>query len=257
MIRRLFSPPVFQEDDKNFRAKFINVFAWSVIAIAVAGMTFASARRSKKLHASSYFSGLIVVMLLALFLLRRGWVGREWDGHYPAQLAGCKHSSVYSRWREGCDCCRLYRPGLAGKYYRQLARGRCCDPEWYCRDLVSCLMQVNNYFVPSSQSPIAFARDLSLVFVAIAVLVYFSAKSMRNAFERATTSEKDLLISNESLKELNQSLENRVAQPYGRIDRCQRAKSSAVPASSKPSQRWRGQPPRLRMRTHSSPASPM
>jgi GAF domain-containing protein len=72
------------------------------------------------------------------------------------------------------------------------------------------LLQVNNYFVPNSQDPISFARDLSLVFIVVTVLVYFSTKSMQDAIQRATTSEKNLLISNERLTELNQSLEDRV-----------------------------------------------
>ncbi len=29
MIKRLFSPPVFDNEEDNFRAKFINGFAWS------------------------------------------------------------------------------------------------------------------------------------------------------------------------------------------------------------------------------------
>lgn len=30
MIRRFFSPPVFEKEEDNFRAKFINDFAWVV-----------------------------------------------------------------------------------------------------------------------------------------------------------------------------------------------------------------------------------
>ena len=33
MIKRLFSPPVFDNEEDNFRAKFINAFAWSVIVL--------------------------------------------------------------------------------------------------------------------------------------------------------------------------------------------------------------------------------
>jgi GAF domain-containing protein len=72
------------------------------------------------------------------------------------------------------------------------------------------LLQTRNVFTPSSQDPIPFARDLSLVFTAITVLFYFSIKSMQDAIERATTSEKNLILSNESLRELNQTLEERV-----------------------------------------------
>ena len=33
MIKRFFSPPEFENDDDNFRARFLNVFAWVVIAL--------------------------------------------------------------------------------------------------------------------------------------------------------------------------------------------------------------------------------
>jgi GAF domain-containing protein len=73
------------------------------------------------------------------------------------------------------------------------------------------LLQVNGVFTPSSQAPIAYARDLSFVFIAVTVLVYFSTTSMQNAIRRATTSEKDLVQSNQNLQTLNQSLEDRVS----------------------------------------------
>src|SRR5215211_662155 len=73
MIRRLLSPPVFQEDDKNFRARFINGFAWSVIGLLVLAITLhllGGARNFTIL----IFSALIGVMLISLYLLRRGYV---------------------------------------------------------------------------------------------------------------------------------------------------------------------------------------
>jgi GAF domain-containing protein len=73
------------------------------------------------------------------------------------------------------------------------------------------LLQVNGVFTPSSQNPIAYARDLSFVFIAVTILVYFSTTSMQNAIRRAVTSEKDLVRSNQELQELNQSLEDRVS----------------------------------------------
>ena len=73
------------------------------------------------------------------------------------------------------------------------------------------LLQVNGVFTPSSQAPIPFARDLSLVFLAVTVLVYFSTTSLQNAIRRATKSENELMQSNQELQELNQSLEDRVS----------------------------------------------
>jgi GAF domain-containing protein len=79
-------------------------------------------------------------------------------------------------------------------------------------------LQANGYFTPSSQAPVAFARDLSLVFVAVTALVYFSTTSLRNAIRRANVSEKDLFLSNQSLQELNESLEDRVARRTAELE---------------------------------------
>jgi GAF domain-containing protein len=211
MIRRLFSPPVFQEDDRNFRARFINIFAWSVIVLLLTDIAFQLLTGPKNFTVI-ILSGLIVVMLIALYLLRRGlveasgmvilllsWLGVSIQAYTAdgvkdvivvAFIALGLLASIIVNWRVGAV---VILSGIAVMW--SLA-----------------VLQVNNYFVPSSQSPIPYARDLSLVFGVIAVLVYYSAKSMRDAVQRAATSEKDLLLSNESLKELNQSLENRVAE---------------------------------------------
>jgi len=210
MIRRLFSPPVFEQADKNFRAKFINGFAWSVIGLLLLAMTPHLLGTAKN-FTIAIFSGLIVVMLVALYLLRRGnveasggiiivlgWLGVSLQAYTAdgvkdvivvAFIALGLLASIIVNWRIGGI---VILSGIAVIW-------------------TLALLQVKNYLVPSSQDPIAFARDLSLVFVAVTVLVYFSTKSMRDAIERAVTSERNLITSNQSLKELNQNLEDRVA----------------------------------------------
>ena len=71
--------------------------------------------------------------------------------------------------------------------------------------------EVNGLIVPHVQDTIGYSRDLSLTFIVIAVLVYFSTTSLRDAIRRARESEKDLFETNRQLQELNQSLETRVA----------------------------------------------
>ena len=73
-------------------------------------------------------------------------------------------------------------------------------------------LEVNGFLQPRFQEPIAFSRDLTFVFVAIAVLIYFSTTSLRDASARAKKSEQNLLTSNKTLQELNQTLEERVNQ---------------------------------------------
>src|SRR6266545_8171499 len=209
MIRRLFSPPTFEQEEKNFRAIFINGFAWSVILLLF--LALIPQLSHPKNFSIGVFSSLIVVMSIALYLLHRGkvdasgilivvlgWLGVSVQAYTAdgvkdvivvAFLALGLLASIIVNWRAG-GIVILSSIGVI----------------W-----VLALLQVNGVFTPSSQTPIAFARDLSLVFIAVTVLVYFSTTSMQNAIRRTTMSEKDLVQTNQDLQDLNQSLEDRVA----------------------------------------------
>jgi GAF domain-containing protein len=216
MIRRFFSPPVFQQEENNFRAKFINGFAWSVIALLLFALV------PQFIHPKNFtiavFSGLIMVMASALYLLRRGnvvasgiiivvlgWLGVSIqaftadgvkDVIVVAFLALGLLASIIVHWRAG-GIVILSGIGMI----------------W-----ALALLQTNGVFTPSSQNPSAYARDLSFVFIAVTVLVYFSTTSMQNAIRRATMSEQDLVQSNQNLQELNQSLEDRVSSRTAELE---------------------------------------
>lgn len=209
MIRRLFNPPVFEQEDKNFRAKFINGFAWSVIGLLLLAMLphlFGNAKN----FSIAIFSGLIGVMLISLHLLRKGKV--ETSGMIIIVLSwlGVSAQAFTADGVKDVIVVAFIALGLLASIIVNWRMGGIVILSGIAVIWALAFLQVNEYFVPSSQVPVAYARDLSFVFVAITVLVYFSTKSMRDAIERATTSEKNLLFSNESLKELNHSLEDRV-----------------------------------------------
>jgi len=69
MIRRFLSPPHFEDDDENFRAKFINGFGLILIGLLIVGMI-----PYLGLDVFNFtlvvLSGLIGVMILSLYLLQ-------------------------------------------------------------------------------------------------------------------------------------------------------------------------------------------
>lgn len=210
MITRLFSPPVFQEEEKNFRAKFINGFAWSVIALLLLAMIPHLVGNAKN-FSIVIFSSLILVMLLSLYLLRRGSVDASGMIIIVLSWLGVSIQAYTADGVKDVIVIAFIALGLLASIIVNWRIGGIVILSGIGVIWALALLQVNNQFTPSSQDPLAFARDLSFVFIAITVLVYFSTKSMRDATQRATASEKDLLTSNDSLKELNQSLEQRVA----------------------------------------------
>jgi GAF domain-containing protein len=209
MIRRLLNPPVFEQEDKNFRAKFINGFAWSVIGLLLLAMVPHLLGTSKNLTLA-VSSGLIAVMLLALYLLHTGNVGASGMIIIVLSWLGVSIQAFTADGVKDVIVIAFIALGLLASIIVSWRIGGIVILSGIAVIWTLALLQVNNYFVPSVQDPVAFARDLSFVFIAITVLVYFSTKSMRDAIQRATTSEKNLMFSNESLKELNQSLEYRV-----------------------------------------------
>jgi GAF domain-containing protein len=209
MMRRLLSPPVFEHEEKNFRAKFINGFAWSVIALLLLAIV-PHLLGNPKNSTIAVFSGLIVVMVVALYLLRRGYVDASGMIIIVLGWLGVGIQAYTADGVKDVIVVAFIALGLLASIIVNWRIGSLVILSGIAVIWTLALLQVNVVFTPSSQDPIAFARDLSFVFIAITVLVYFSTKSLRDAIQRATTSEKSLIISNESLKELNQSLEDRV-----------------------------------------------
>jgi len=217
MIRKIFSPPLFDNDEDGFRAKFINGFAW--VAIALLSLALASYLFSEARDYTVYvLSGLILVLAVSLYLLRQkmitasgiilvslGWLGigiqaYTADGVKDVIVVGYISigllATIVVGWRAGGVV-------ILGSIAAVWALA---------------LLEANGLFVARNQDPLIFARDLSFVFIAITALIYFSATSLRDAIRRANQSEESLRTSNEDLRDLNQTLEGRVVSRTAELE---------------------------------------
>jgi GAF domain-containing protein len=214
MIKRLFSPPVFDKQEDNFRARFINGFAWIVIAVLTAALipNLGSGGDENSTTTIIVITGLILVMFVSLYLLQTrhlnasgsiivflGWLGLgiqafTADGARDviiiAYISVSLLASIVINWR-------------IGSFIMLLSIGAI----WTLT-----LLEMNGFITPHIQETVAFSRDISFIFVVIEVLIYFSTTDLRDAITRATKSEQGLLASNKNLLELNQTLEERVNQ---------------------------------------------
>jgi GAF domain-containing protein len=209
MIKRLLRAPAFG-DERDFRAKFIHGFAWSVIGLLLLAMAPHLLGDAKN-YTIAIFSALIVVMLIALFLLHRGHVDAAGMIIIVLGWIGVSVQAYTADGVKDVIVVAFIALGLLASIIVNLRIGGVVILSSITVIWALALLQVSGNFTPSSQDPISFARDLSFAFIAITVLVYFSTKSMRDAIERAIMSENELTVSNERLTELNQSLEDRVA----------------------------------------------
>ncbi|PWB78027.1 MAG: hypothetical protein C3F07_01580 [Anaerolineales bacterium] len=210
MIRKIFSPPVFEGEEDNFRAKFINGFAWAVIPLLGMATIFYLANPADD-YSVIIFSGLIVVMVIALIALHRGkvmasgsmiiilgWLGLGIQAYTAdgvkdviliAYIALSLFASIIIDWRTG-NIVMLSSLAVV----------------W-----ALAILEVNGNLTSRDQNPVVYARDLSFIFIVTAILNYFHTNSLRRAFERASFSEDKLNITNQRLMDLNKDLEDRVA----------------------------------------------
>ena len=217
MIRRFFAPPIFDNEEDNFRARFINGFAWFAIFALVFAMIPYLGKPAIDLTVP-ILAGLIAVSLVSLYLLRRGnisasglliialgWLGLgiqayAADGVKDVVIVGYISlgllASIVVSWRAG-GIVTLSSIGVIWALHFFEAQG---------------------YITPHSQDSFWYARDLSLIFVLIAALIYFSTTSLREAILRANQSEENLRVSNLSLQELNQNLESRVVSRTAELE---------------------------------------
>jgi len=210
MIKRLLNPPHFESEEDNFRAKFINGFGLFLIVVLIAALIPQLGKRTAD-YTFFVLLAMILVMLASLYMMHRGylrlsgiivvvlmWIGitiqaLTADGVKDVIVVGYVAvsllASIIISWRSGSAFIGASIIAIAGLAW----------------------LETNGVISPSNQPAGAFARDLALVFLAIAALIYFSTKSLRDAIGRANQSEQALLATNMSLQELNAGLENRVA----------------------------------------------
>ena len=210
MIRRIFKTPVYADPEDNFRARFVNGFLWTIIILLTIPLI-------SYLFQSTFdftivvLSGLIILMFVSLYILHRGntnasgmiiivfgWLGLSIQA-YTAD--GVKDVIVIGYLALGL-LASIVINWQAGSYVILASIGAI----W-----ALAFSEVNGIIVPHVQDIIGYSRDLSLTFIVVAVLVYFSTTSLREAIRRAQKSEKNLFETNRQLQELNQSLEDRVA----------------------------------------------
>lgn len=210
MIRKFFSPPVFENDEDNFRARFINGFAWIVSLILILSLIPYVINPAID-YTAFVLTGLIAIMFVSLYLLRKrkinssgliiivlGWLGLTFQAYSAdgvkdviviAYIAIALFASIIINW-------------TVGGFVILTSIGAI----WLLTAL-----EINNLITPRFQEPTGFARDLTFVFLVITAMIYFSTTSLRNAVRRANKSEENLRVSNKELQNLNQTLEDRVA----------------------------------------------
>jgi GAF domain-containing protein len=217
MIRKFLNPPVFEKDEDNFRAKFIHGFALTAVVILSLSI-LTGGFSSERYTTNIVLLVLITIQWLSLYLLRKGkitasgiilvtlgWLGLTFQAYTAdgvrdtiivAYIAMALLASIVINWWTGGVIILASIAAIWGLAF----------------------LEVNKLITPEFRSPIEFGRDLTLIFLAITALIYFSTTSLRDAVRRASKSEANLRQSNEELQGLNQNLEQRVSNRTAELE---------------------------------------
>lgn len=209
MIRRYLSPPHFESEDDKFRAKFIHGFGLTLLGLLTIAVIPQLIKRTPD-YTIFILIGLMGVMLLSLYLLRTGYlrlsgiivVALTWLG---ITLQAYTAEGVRDVIVVGYIAVGLLASIILGWRTGSILIIASIGAIWALT-----LLEVNGQITPLPQPPMDYSRDLSIVFLAITALIYFSTTSLRDAIRRANESEQALIASNRNLQELNLTLEDRV-----------------------------------------------
>jgi len=210
MIRKIFSPPLFDNDDDNFRAKFINGFAWVAIILLAFGLIPYLISPGGDLTIV-VLTALMAVMFIALYLLRRGNVNAS---GWVIVILGWLGIGLQAFTADGVKdviMIAFIAVGLLASIVISQRAGSVVILVSIGVIILLALREASGLFQARVQDPLIYGRDLSFIFVAITILIYFSTTSLMDAIRRAKQSEGNLRSTNERLHELNQTLEERVA----------------------------------------------
>src|SRR5262245_16008921 len=155
MIRRLFSPPIFEQEEKNFRARFINGFAWSVMILLLLAIVPHLFGDSKNLTIV-VLSALIAVMATALYLLHRGNVNASGIIIVALGWLGVAIQAYTSDGVKDVIVVAYLALGLLASIIVNWRAGGIVILSGIVVIWALALLQTNGFFTPRSQEPIAF-----------------------------------------------------------------------------------------------------
>src|SRR3990170_1142781 len=206
MIKKFFAPPHFEGEDLNRKAIILNDFSWIAIGllfIELLNFTFIDFEYTTII----FLSGAMGTMALGLFLLRLGYVnasgilavGIVWIGvGFQAYTADGIYDAVILAY--------LVTAALAANLINARAA--------VIVVLLSIMaiwalafFAINGQVMPTPDTPQNYARDLSIIFLLVAVMVYFMTTFLQNALKRARSAALELRKSNEELQVLHRGLE--------------------------------------------------
>ncbi len=208
-IKKIFSPPVFEDQEKNQSAAYLNVVLWAalILFIVLEILQFVGGNPDANITKLTILSISILTVLLQ-FVLRMGHV----------KIASVLLLSI--GWGilviEAGASTGLYDSAFIGTIIIILLSALLLDFRYsFIFTILSALTGWIFAYTKTNgslQANIMMARDFSVIFILIGIISYLTIRNSRKALERSQTDALELTKSNSELQTLRTNLEKRIEE---------------------------------------------
>src|SRR5215207_3507105 len=212
-FRKLFAPPVFPEDeDKSRSAAILNTIGWSSL-LMVLGILLVRILQANDVNFTEVnwiLAATVVLIALILLLAHRGYVNTAsvlfaitlWAAlSYIAWAADGIRDIAFFAYTVPILVAGLlvgWR-GAAVLTFASILAG------W-----ALAYAEAFQFFTPTLDTPLNFARDMTGVLLLIGILIYLMITSLQSSLVRSRSVTKELSASNRELNELRTNLQQQV-----------------------------------------------
>jgi GAF domain-containing protein len=221
-LRNLFAPAVFPaDDDKTRSARHFNSIGWSTL-LTLIGILIVRILQNRDVsldQINGALLGVIVLIGISLILARRGYIRIAsfvlivtiWSGlTYLAWVADGIRDVAFFAYTVPIMIASLLLGWRGGAIVTLLS----IASGW-----TLAYAEANQIFVPSLDDPLSFARDMTGVFVLIAIIIYLAIGSLQDALHQARSAMQELSTSLSELNALRVELEQRVEDRTSELSR--------------------------------------
>jgi GAF domain-containing protein len=221
-LYQFFAPPLFPEDEDRTRTAFmLNSIGWSLlfVLIAILGLRSIQGQDPNLREVNQILVSIVITTALLLFLTHRGYVrlasillvGTVWAGLcYTTWVADGIRDVAFFAYTVPILMAGLLLswPGAIIFTLASILSG------W-----ALAYAETNQLFVPTLDTPLHFARDMSGVFALMGILIFLTISNLQNALRKSRAAARELALSNQELGRLRVDLEQRVDERTSELKR--------------------------------------
>jgi PAS domain S-box-containing protein len=200
-LRRMFAPPIFADEEKTRIAQILNAFIWSAIGIlSVFIVARAAAWNENGYIPLLVLLGIVIFMGMGQIILRRGYVnsasiflvGALWTAMtYQAWEADGLHDAAVFAYMVVV----IFSSLLLGWKAAAILGGLSLSVIWYFA-----FMEEQGARAIHLDLPFNYARDLSIIFVLVGILLYLLISSWTRTLKSARLELQERLRAEEKLQ---------------------------------------------------------